>query len=229
MQGERLTPHLETFPMQQDIVKALRSILSQRNTITGRIAKASTRVQELQAALAEAEATLTTLETENRELLEKGSSFAKLFPEEAAQAEADVQATGSKTAPAVVSNQDRHQNTIVGDMRLVMGTQVMRAGQVVEALRARGLERQSTNFQGYISTLLSNHDLALIENGQRVVVNGKPQRVKVFEKVARGAYRVSPPFVIPDGTSAVTMSNMPATDLLRKHGLSEQDIPSATV
>jgi TolA-binding protein len=213
--------------MQQEIVKALRSILSQRNTISARLNKASSKVQELEAALNEARSTLTSLENENRELQEKGDKLAEVFPLEAQQAQEENQAGTIVKAPQVTNVQRPQQSTIVGDMRIVMGTKAMTAGEVVEALRAAGLERSSTNFQGYISTLLSNHDVALMKDGQPVIVDGKRQRIKVFTKISRGKYKVVDQFVITDGSTNVTMSSTTTTDLLRQHGLSEQDIPAA--
>jgi hypothetical protein len=136
-----------------------------------------------------------------------------------------------KAAPQQTTRKRRNANGggMVASMKQVMGTNVMRAQEVVDALRTQGLLPKSKNPKAYVATLFSSH---CEEDGERT-----------FVAVARGQYKVANPVVTSDTDTTVTTpvfgagsvgsgtngSENPAAELLREQGvdLSGLDLPAA--
>ena len=109
------------------------------------------------------------------------------------------------------------KSSMVENMVRVMGTEIMSASQVAEALEAAKLAPDSNNLKGYISQVFSS------------TRDGEGE--KVFQTVSRGQYRVSKvardEYLGESETSTPGTFESPADQILAEQGLTANSFQSA--
>jgi hypothetical protein len=166
--------------------------------LASNLKEADKRVQAAEAAVKKAAEEFNAAKTAQETAQTQASKFAEVFPDLEIEAPKATKRGGrrkattkaaaapkrrkakaaAKTEAAPKTRRKRGSGpTMVETMTKVMGKRIMSAGQVKEAMEAKGKAPESNDLKGYISTVFSS---ATDENGN-----------KVFEKVERGKYRVA--------------------------------------